>query len=178
MLLYLNDRSYCKSSQLPLIATPTGEPKPPEEVEKYKASLRETAIVREGDWSCPTCGENVFANRNACFKCETEKPLDAAPANGKIQKKTQNQYRDGDWTCPDCSAHNFSSKTSCFKCHIPKPEGVVTHTGNPAPTGPITTTVPLTEGQGLGLPQLWLVALRPPHLLHGVRGAQAGRSGQ
>lgn len=30
--------------------------------------------VKRGDWACPNCGENVFAKRTRCFKCNTAKP--------------------------------------------------------------------------------------------------------
>lgn len=29
--------------------------------------------IRPGDWTCPNCGINVFASKNACFKCGTRK---------------------------------------------------------------------------------------------------------
>ena len=30
--------------------------------------------VQPGDWTCPACGVNVFASKNACFKCGAVKP--------------------------------------------------------------------------------------------------------
>ncbi len=30
--------------------------------------------VRPGDWECPSCGANVFASKNNCFKCGTPRP--------------------------------------------------------------------------------------------------------
>ena len=30
--------------------------------------------VRPGDWTCPSCGANVFASKLACFRCSTPKP--------------------------------------------------------------------------------------------------------
>jgi len=35
---------------------------------------------REGDWTCPTCNANVYATRNACFRCST--PKEAVGQNG------------------------------------------------------------------------------------------------
>merc|ERR1719215_2003664 len=29
---------------------------------------------RAGDWTCPACGENVFASKTECFKCGEQKP--------------------------------------------------------------------------------------------------------
>ena len=30
--------------------------------------------VRPGDWTCPSCGANVFASKTNCFKCNAPKP--------------------------------------------------------------------------------------------------------
>ena len=30
--------------------------------------------VMPGDWTCPTCNENVFKKRHRCYKCSTSKP--------------------------------------------------------------------------------------------------------
>ena len=30
--------------------------------------------VRPGDWTCPSCGANVFASKTNCFKCHAPKP--------------------------------------------------------------------------------------------------------
>ena len=35
--------------------------------------------ARAGDWICPKCKANVFANKSKCFKCQTEKPADTKP---------------------------------------------------------------------------------------------------
>ena len=32
------------------------------------------ANVKPGDWTCPTCGANVFASKTRCFKCQTLNP--------------------------------------------------------------------------------------------------------
>ena len=34
---------------------------------------------RDGDWRCTNCGANVFANKSACFKCNTPKGGGVAP---------------------------------------------------------------------------------------------------
>jgi hypothetical protein len=31
-------------------------------------------LIMPGDWTCPTCKENVFAKRHRCYKCSTSKP--------------------------------------------------------------------------------------------------------
>ena len=30
--------------------------------------------ARPGDWMCPSCNNNNFASRTACFRCSTPKP--------------------------------------------------------------------------------------------------------
>ena len=30
--------------------------------------------VRPGDWTCPSCGANVFASKMNCYKCQAPKP--------------------------------------------------------------------------------------------------------
>jgi hypothetical protein len=35
--------------------------------------------TRPGDWRCPECGANVFASRNACYKCHAPKPAGGGP---------------------------------------------------------------------------------------------------
>ena len=37
---------------------------------------------RPGDWMCGECGADVFASKNACFRCSAPKPYDAQPARG------------------------------------------------------------------------------------------------
>merc|ERR1740121_3365892 len=39
--------------------------------------------VKPGDWTCPSCGDNVFASRDACRHCGTEKPSGGGKAGGK-----------------------------------------------------------------------------------------------
>merc|ERR1711957_120708 len=38
---------------------------------------------KPGDWECPNCGDNVFASKNACRQCGTEKP---AGGGGRAMK--------------------------------------------------------------------------------------------
>ena len=32
--------------------------------------------MHQSDWECPRCGANVFASKDACFKCREVKSLD------------------------------------------------------------------------------------------------------
>jgi hypothetical protein len=38
-------------------------------------------VVKKGDWPCPSCHMNVFASKDACFRCNTPNP--APPVDGK-----------------------------------------------------------------------------------------------
>mmetsp|Transcript_508 Transcript_508/g.784 ORF Transcript_508/g.784 Transcript_508/m.784 type:complete len:114 (+) Transcript_508:553-894(+) len=97
--------------------------------------------TRPGDWACPSCGANVFASKDTCFKCQAPKPVQTynrgpgmgmpggmpgmaggmPPMAGGMG--VPGNVRPGDWTCPNCSANVFASKNSCFRCQTPKPEG-------------------------------------------------------
>ena len=108
--------------------------------------------VRPGDWTCPSCGANVFASKSNCFRCQTPRPegAGAAPPQGGDgyggggygggQDYGGNfgggggfggggfgggrgNVRPGDWTCPSCGANVFASKSNCFRCQTPKPVG-------------------------------------------------------
>ena len=103
--------------------------------------------VRPGDWTCPNCHGNVFASKNACYKCGTLKPDVPSPGfaqapgapppygggggygggfggGGGYGGGGGGNVRPGDWTCPSCGANVFASKTNCFKCNAPKPGGM------------------------------------------------------
>jgi len=71
--------------------------------------------VRPGDWTCPSCGVNVYSTRHACFRCHTPKPAHAsAPSASGV--------RPGDWTCPSCQVNVYASRDKCFRCNLPKPQ--------------------------------------------------------
>ena len=85
---------------------------------------------RPGDWTCPSCGANVFASKMSCFKCQAPKPVQTfnpgAPPMGGMGGGGPPPGRDvrpGDWTCPNCEANVFASKNTCFRCNTPKPRG-------------------------------------------------------
>mmetsp|Transcript_40963 Transcript_40963/g.105753 ORF Transcript_40963/g.105753 Transcript_40963/m.105753 type:complete len:215 (-) Transcript_40963:64-708(-) len=40
---------------------------------------------RPGDWECPGCGANVFASKDACFKCGERKPAGARGGGSRPQ---------------------------------------------------------------------------------------------
>mmetsp|Transcript_156844 Transcript_156844/g.292681 ORF Transcript_156844/g.292681 Transcript_156844/m.292681 type:complete len:164 (-) Transcript_156844:87-578(-) len=102
---------------------------------------------KPGDWTCPACGADNFANRDSCFKCGEAKPDtgdfgDGADffesgggkyggdrgKGGKGDDKGKGKGgkpggKPGDWTCPSCGANNFASRSVCFKCGTANPNG-------------------------------------------------------
>ena len=54
--------------------------------------------MRPGDWTCPSCGANVFASKNSCYRCQTPKPdggAGAGPEQGGQQPYGQQPYGGG-----------------------------------------------------------------------------------
>ncbi|EOD31354.1 hypothetical protein EMIHUDRAFT_231934 [Emiliania huxleyi CCMP1516] len=108
--------------------------------------------TRPGDWTCTSCGVNVFASKNACFRCNAPKPAGMGggmggyggggygygappppyggggygappPYGGGGGGGGGGDTRPGDWTCPSCNSNVFASKSACFRCGAPKPAG-------------------------------------------------------
>lgn len=65
---------------------------------------------KPGDWPCPACNNNNFANRTVCNRCAGPKP---PPPGANV--------KEGDWLCPCCSNHNFANRQACNKCGTTKP---------------------------------------------------------
>eukprot|EP00938_MAST-03A_sp_MAST-3A-sp1_P005803 g5803.t1 len=74
---------------------------------------------RQGDWTCPRCGANVFASKLACYKCRTPRPA----GTGEVKPLPNIPSRPGDWKCPNCEANCFARTTSCFRCQTLRPAG-------------------------------------------------------
>eukprot|EP00435_Cladocopium_sp_Y103_P066363 s385_g28.t1 len=77
---------------------------------------------KAGDWTCPSCGDNVFAWRTECNRCGT-------PRVGQMTGGATGS-RPGDWLCPACGELwqiatdlCFSSRESCKRCGQAKPGG-------------------------------------------------------
>eukprot|EP00462_Mataza_sp_D1_P001083 CAMPEP_0175092676 /NCGR_PEP_ID=MMETSP0086_2-20121207/2591_1 /TAXON_ID=136419 /ORGANISM="Unknown Unknown, Strain D1" /LENGTH=346 /DNA_ID=CAMNT_0016365557 /DNA_START=94 /DNA_END=1133 /DNA_ORIENTATION=+ len=68
---------------------------------------------RPGDWSCPLCGHDNWAFRDACQKCYANK--DGTPSDPN--------RRPGDWNCASCAHMNYAFRQSCQRCHAPKQGG-------------------------------------------------------
>lgn len=76
--------------------------------------------LKAGDWTCPNCGDLVYASRSSCRKCQTPKPMGAQRNGGNDNR--QSTGRPGDWTCPKCQDHVYASRSNCRKCDTAKPE--------------------------------------------------------
>ena len=86
-----------------------------------------------------TCSANVFANKTACFRCGSPKPLDGGvivggysggygygPSGDRHSGSGANgEKREGDWICSGCKATVFASKDVCFACRMPKGGGQI-----------------------------------------------------
>jgi len=113
------------------------------------ASASNGQTARPGDWTCPACGDLVFASRSACKMCGTIKPAERgmggmggmacmggmggmgggmgggcygpAPSKGKGKGSTKGA-RPGDWICPnpECGDLVFGSRDACKLCGTPK----------------------------------------------------------
>ena len=103
-----------------------------------------THTQKKKDWTCPSCGANVFASKLACYKCRTPRPA----GTGEVKPLPNIPSRPGDWKyviivqirrnsltsprikkkqrqhrCPNCEANCFARTTSCFRCQTLRPAG-------------------------------------------------------
>merc|ERR1712241_837909 len=82
---------------------------------------------KPGDWSCPACGNLVYASKSACGKCNTPKPVGGIDAMVNLiggaggKGPTPPGGKPGDWLCPNCGNLVYASKIECGKCGTPKP---------------------------------------------------------
>jgi hypothetical protein len=87
-----------------------------------KFCLDKVLDLRDGgfDWSCETCGNNVFGSKQRCPLCLVKRgDSQRYFSNGKALKP-------GDWVCPneDCPEVNFAKRSACWLCgHARKPLG-------------------------------------------------------
>jgi len=87
---------------------------------------------RRGDWICSQCEYKVFARKDRCPKCQTEKAngigKSSAIAIHTTEHSSQNS-RGGhnarasaagerrEWICPDCKASNYMDRSKCRACN-------------------------------------------------------------
>eukprot|EP00929_Paragymnodinium_shiwhaense_P086449 TRINITY_DN4696_c0_g1_i1.p1 TRINITY_DN4696_c0_g1~~TRINITY_DN4696_c0_g1_i1.p1 ORF type:complete len:612 (-),score=98.74 TRINITY_DN4696_c0_g1_i1:372-2207(-) len=67
-----------------------------------------------GDWTCPDCGDLVFASKPCCRRCGRTPP-EGTGTGGKAA------LRPGDWVCPNCQDLQFARNATCRKCGEPRP---------------------------------------------------------
>jgi len=74
--------------------------------------------ARPGDWTCPSCSDQVFAKNDACRKCGTPKP---ARGGGGGDSRPPIEAKPGDWYCPECNDLQFARNVTCRMCDTPRP---------------------------------------------------------
>merc|ERR1719401_496733 len=72
---------------------------------------------RPGDWTCPECGNSVFARHRFCGRCKTHRP-----GGDKGGKGGSKGFKRSDWACPSCQDVNFGRNDECRKCGEKRPE--------------------------------------------------------
>lgn len=87
---------------------------------------------RPGDWTCPSCGDLVFASRSVCRMCATPKPSLGGPSeptqnplhspSGQPGSPKQSRGRPGDWDCLNCGDLVFAFRDACRQCGVKKGE--------------------------------------------------------
>jgi len=95
-------------------------------------------FAKAGDWHC-SCGELVFASRNACRSCGNTKPGNSYNKSFNQNSNYNGSYggfggkssqmKPGDWMCT-CGEHVFGTKDSCRKCGAAKPQPSITYSAN------------------------------------------------
>lgn len=105
------------------------------------------------DWTCPNCGDHVYASRPACRKCGTTRDEAGAGTrgNGQLGPSSENpnggKYKNpNDWTCPNCGDHVFAARPACRKCFTQRPGGPVKPTESPHGNRPGDWYCPTCQG--------------------------------
>eukprot|EP00746_Dinoflagellata_sp_MGD_P004127 gnl/MRDRNA2_/MRDRNA2_107986_c0_seq1.p1 gnl/MRDRNA2_/MRDRNA2_107986_c0~~gnl/MRDRNA2_/MRDRNA2_107986_c0_seq1.p1 ORF type:complete len:415 (-),score=64.20 gnl/MRDRNA2_/MRDRNA2_107986_c0_seq1:84-1328(-) len=100
---------------------------------------------KPGDWTCPNCGDLVFARNDACRQCGMSRHMTVSRHGGGgygggksggdygggytvragkgVSSKGSNgeSMKPGDWICPDCGDLVFGKHDACRQCGAPKP---------------------------------------------------------
>mmetsp|Transcript_2368 Transcript_2368/g.4285 ORF Transcript_2368/g.4285 Transcript_2368/m.4285 type:complete len:418 (-) Transcript_2368:39-1292(-) len=77
--------------------------------------------VKPGDWTCPECGNNVFAKKDQCNRCgyaRQEGDRAQIPKGGG--KGANVKGKPGDWICSACGDLVFASRDACKRCGEPR----------------------------------------------------------
>merc|ERR1712025_964077 len=86
-----------------------------------------------GNWICPACSNENFANRTQCNRCTQQHPgiqmvggMQAVMVGGNSNNTPRHQQmKPGDWMCPKCNNHNYNLRETCNKpgCDQGVPQG-------------------------------------------------------
>lgn len=85
-----------------------------------------SSMSKPGDWKC-NCGENNFAKRTICRKCNRDKSsilTDAIHNRSSSPIITTTNVRPGDWYCSTCKELNFGTRIVCHKCAKSRDENI------------------------------------------------------
>ncbi|RJU88774.1 MAG: hypothetical protein DWC07_07260 [Candidatus Poseidoniales archaeon] len=89
----------------------------------------------QNDWDCPECGNDNFAFRNECNRCEAPRPNGGGNrsgrqggrqdgrSNGRERFGGRNNHGDNDWDCGECGNSNFAFRQECNMCSAPRSGG-------------------------------------------------------
>merc|ERR1711865_902229 len=86
------------------------------------------------DWLCGSCGNDNFARRTECNKCQQPRDPNSKLVEPPSQQGGYGQQQGGygqqgggqqggyanDWLCDSCGNDNFARRTECNKCKQPR----------------------------------------------------------
>lgn len=76
---------------------------------------------KPGEWSCPSCGNDNWSNREQCNRCFAPRGQATPPRGGTTQD---------DWSCAACGDLVSASRSTCKLCSAPRPGGLDHATGD------------------------------------------------
>jgi hypothetical protein len=76
----------------------------------------EMCRTKRGYWRCGTCEFDVFANKRACFKCGTKRPIDGERAVAADASSVLGSAAVVAWKCPNCDAGQPEANKFCAAC--------------------------------------------------------------
>eukprot|EP00973_Karenia_brevis_P040270 5562557-Karenia_brevis.AAC.1 len=68
--------------------------------------------VLPGDWTCQSCGNNVFARNVECPQCGQPR------SNERLRSRNHQRVLPGDWTCQNCGDNVFARNVELSLIHI------------------------------------------------------------
>jgi len=76
----------------------------------------------DGNWACSFCRNVNYGIRDACNRCQSPRPVAAAPAPQPARRPNGAPVAglDGNWACGLCGNVNFAIREACNRCQAPK----------------------------------------------------------